>query len=616
MDSRRFTRFAYRRPLPLRWHLILLLIGTLLPVTLFAGAMGYRLASQEREAAERRLAISVSDLATALDREMATTIRILAALTESERLDRGDLQGFHAEATRVARTQLSWLTVLLVAPDGRQFLSTAQPWGSPLGRAIEPESLRRTLATRRPVVGELARGRRGILAFPIRVPVVRDGEVRYVLTAVITPEALSALVVRQLPASEEWTRTVVDSQGIVVARTREPERFVGKPGTPSFLRQIRSRTEGLVRQTTLDGAPVYTAFQRSPLSNWTAIIAVPVEHVEGPERQAILIVTGSGLIILLFSGLGAFLLSRHMSRSIESAASAAAVLAEGGRPRVEPSTVAEAARLAAALETSADLLQQRQRELAEHLARAESARAEAEAANRAKDEFLAMLGHELRNPLGPIRNGVYILRESLTADPKVRRVQEMVERQLLHMTRLLDDLLEVSRISRGKIELRRQRLDLQKVAQEVYEGFKYQLDHARIGFHLAVPDEPVWVDGDETRLAQCLGNLLHNALKFTPAGGEVSLSLTAGGEAAEIVVQDNGSGIDPAFLPKLFQPFAQGPQSLARDKGGLGLGLALVKGLIELHGGTVEAASEGEGKGSRFTLRLPRAAASALVQAS
>jgi signal transduction histidine kinase len=220
----------------------------------------------------------------------------------------------------------------------------------------------------------------------------------------------------------------------------------------------------------------------------------------------------------------------------------------------------------------------------------------------------------LRNPLGPIRNGVYVLRESLPADPRVQRIQEMIERQLTHITRLLDDLLEVSRISRGKVELRKQVIDLRDVAREVHEGFKYQLDHARIGFSLAVPDEPVWIDGDETRLAQCLGNLLHNALKFTPAGGLVSLSLTADEEAAELAVEDNGGGIDPGLLPKLFQPFSQGPQALDREKGGLGLGLALVKGLIELHGGSVRVFSEGSGKGSRFTLRLPLTSARSMAR--
>lgn len=132
MDSNRFTRFAFRRPLPLRWHLILLLVGTLLPATLFAAVMAHRVARHERETAERRLILSVRDLATALDREMSSTIRVLSALAESERLDRDDLQGFHREAVRVAGTQPSWLGVLLLAPDGRQLMSSTDPWGTRL----------------------------------------------------------------------------------------------------------------------------------------------------------------------------------------------------------------------------------------------------------------------------------------------------------------------------------------------------------------------------------------------------------------------------------------------------------------------------------------------------
>jgi signal transduction histidine kinase len=422
----------------------------------------------------------------------------------------------------------------------------------------------------------------------------------------MTPEALTDVVSHQIPGSEEWTRTLVDGRGVVAARTRAPERFVGQVATPSFVRRIREVPEALYRETSMDGAHVYVAFHRSRLSEWTAAVAVPVEVVEGPARRSLLIVAGSGLVLLLLSGLGAAVLARPVSRSIESATAAAATLADGGRPRVEPSTVAEAARLAAALEASADLLLQRQRELNEHLAQAEAARAEAEAANRAKDEFLAMLGHELRNPLGPIRNGVYVLRESLPAHPKVQRVQEMIERQLTHMTRLLDDLLDASRISRGKVVLQKREIDLRS---EVLEGFRYQLDHAQIGSSLALPEEPVRIEGDETRLAQCLGNLLHNALKFTPAGGQVSVTLAVEGDFARLSVEDDGSGIDPVLLPRLFQPFSQGPQSLEREKGGLGLGLALVKGLVELHGGTVQASSDGGGKGALFTLRLPLASA-------
>ena len=610
-----------RRPrtFPLRWHLVLLVMGILLPGVVFGALIAYRLSTSERAIAERRLVRSARDLATAVDREMSSSIRALSALAASERLERGDLAGFHAEARRVAGTQPSWTTVLLLSPDGRKMVNTSLPWGAPLPPANEMASLRRTVETRRPAVGDLARWA-GDLAFPVRVPVLQAGELRWVLTAAIAPRMLAGFVGPPLTPEEEWTRTVVDRNGTIVARTRDPERFVGRPGTPSFLRSIRDIPEGLVPSTTLDGELVYTAFSHAPLSGWTAIIAVPREVVDGPARRAMLAVAGAGLAFLLVTGLGAFLLARRVARAIASASSAAATLAHGGRPHVEPSRVAEVARLAEALDRSADLLAERERERNEHLARAEAARADAESASRAKDEFLAMLGHELRNPLGPIRNGAHLLRQLVPGDERVARVLEIIDRQIVHIVRLVDELLDASRIARGKIVLQKEWLDLRLVARNVYEDFKPDFERARIALLLDLPPDEVWVHGDRTRLVQCLGNLLHNALKFTPEGGNVALILDVEEGLAHLEVGDDGPGIDPGLLPTLFEPFSQGPQPLDRGQGGLGLGLALVKGLAELHGGTVRAHSEGAGKGTVFTVSLPvappaPAAAGAVSQA-
>jgi CheY-like chemotaxis protein len=179
---------------------------------------------------------------------------------------------------------------------------------------------------------------------------------------------------------------------------------------------------------------------------------------------------------------------------------------------------------------------------------------------------------------------------------------------VVHINRMVDDLLETSRITRGKVVLEKRLLDLRIVAREVVEDFRDPYEQARIQLGFEAPETPVWIDGDATRLAQCIGNLLHNAFKFTPAGGKVAVSLAAEGTTASLVVQDDGAGIDPGLLPLLFQPFAQGPQALDRSQGGLGLGLALVKGLVELHGGTVRAFSEGTGQGTRFTILLPLSA--------
>jgi len=227
-------------------------------------------------------------------------------------------------------------------------------------------------------------------------------------------------------------------------------------------------------------------------------------------------------------------------------------------------------------------------------------------ANRRKDDFLAMLSHELRNPLAPIRNAVHILKLVSTAEPQVAQCRELIDRQVRHLSRLVDDLLDVSRISRGKIQLRRERLDLARVVRTTAEDRSATLRQLGLALELDVPECPVWIEGDATRLAQALGNLLDNSAKFTDVGGRVSVRLeTTENHQATVTVQDTGIGIEPEVLPGLFQAFAQADRSLERSRGGLGLGLALVKGLIEMHSGTVSAASSGPSQGSTFTVRLP-----------
>jgi len=225
--------------------------------------------------------------------------------------------------------------------------------------------------------------------------------------------------------------------------------------------------------------------------------------------------------------------------------------------------------------------------------------------DRRKDEFLGMLSHELRNPLAPIRNSTYILRHAAPGSDQARRAQSVIERQAQHLTRLVEDLLDVTRIARGKIELRRERVDLREVVLRAADDFRLLLDDRGVTFRLELPDEKVWADIDVTRITQVVGNLMQNAAKFTRRGDEVALVLMVVGDGAEIRVRDSGAGIDVALLPRVFDAFVQGARTLARTKGGLGLGLALVKGITELHGGKVRVESGGQGKGAEFVVQLP-----------
>jgi PAS domain S-box-containing protein len=228
-------------------------------------------------------------------------------------------------------------------------------------------------------------------------------------------------------------------------------------------------------------------------------------------------------------------------------------------------------------------------------------------AARRKDQFLSMLAHELRNPLAPVLNGLHILRLSEADQQAIEQARGMMERQIHHLTRLVDDLLDVSRITLGKVQVRRQRLDLAELVRTTAEDRRHLVERAGMSLVLEVPDAPVWIAGDPTRLAQVLSNLLDNAVKFRNGGDSVTVRLTADTDRGEAViqVQDRGVGIEPDLFPRLFDVFAQADDSLDRSRGGLGVGLSLVKGLVRLHGGEVEASSGGPGLGAAFTVRLP-----------
>jgi len=258
--------------------------------------------------------------------------------------------------------------------------------------------------------------------------------------------------------------------------------------------------------------------------------------------------------------------------------------------------------------------QRMEQELA--LVQERAARAEAEAANRTKDEFLAMLAHELRNPLAPLRNVLQLLRRTCPDGPQETQLLDVGERQVRHMARLLEDLLDVSRVSRGKIELKKERVDVAGMVARVTDTVRQSMAAVGHDFQVHPPAEPIWLEVDPIRMEQLLINLLHNAVKYTPRGGRIDFSAAWEQEAAVFRVRDNGIGIAPEMLPRVFDLFTQAERTLDRSQGGLGIGLTLVKKLVELHGGTVQAASAGPGQGSEFTVRLPGTRGQLLVAAA
>jgi PAS domain S-box-containing protein len=238
------------------------------------------------------------------------------------------------------------------------------------------------------------------------------------------------------------------------------------------------------------------------------------------------------------------------------------------------------------------------------LVREQAARTEAEAANRAKDEFIAMLAHELRNPLAAISTAIGVLNRIGGQDVTSVNARGVIGRQVTHLSRLVDDLLDVARVSTGKIALHRRPVDVAEVATRCVAALSST--GTNMAHRVSLDVAPVWVDADPIRLEQMIGNLLTNAVKYTPRGGSIRLTARAEGNSAVIVVQDTGLGMTADLVSRVFELFVQGEQAPDRAYGGLGVGLALVKRLVEAHGGTVEAFSEGPARGSTFTIRLPR----------
>jgi signal transduction histidine kinase/ActR/RegA family two-component response regulator len=596
------------RTFSLRTHLFFLVIATALPVMLVGAVLVSRVIRDNRLEAERRLLEAARAGAAVVDAELQGTIRALQGLAESDRLAAAQLAEFREQAERVLATQPIWTAVSLTGLDRRQIVNTRRPMGEPLPEITDFESFDRVLRTRAPAIGTLHVGKitqeRGFL---VRVPILRDGRVGYVLSAWITSQGFSSVLRRQAPFPDEWVRGVVDSSGVVVARSRDPERYVGQKGTAAFLARYGTTPEGVYRDVALDGTEVYGAYSHAPTSQWVVGVAVPAPVVDAAFLQSMVALAAMTLLLLSVGGGGTYLLSRQISRDISKAAADADAISEGLAPSPVSSGITELRRLQDGLMRSHALIETRQRERDEQVARADAARAEAEAADRAKDEFLALLGHELRNPLAPALTAVHLMKQR----GEDSREREVIERQIRHMARLVDDLLDVSRLRRGAIELRREPFEL---ADAVNRAVEMTAPIFADKHHELVIDVPpgLVVDGDRIRIAQVISNLLSNAAKYTPANGRVVIEARHGYGEVVLECRDNGGGIAPELLPRVFDLFVQGERGLDRRQGGLGLGLAVARMLVDRHGGTIEVASGGPKQGSTFVVRLPAAPASAV----
>ncbi|HEV7912595.1 MAG TPA: cache domain-containing protein, partial [Albitalea sp.] len=688
------------RSVGLRSRLVLLTAAAILPLAFMSGLALFALAQQQRDQTERASLELSRALATAVDGELRSVSHVLEALATSSTLDSGDMAAFYRVARPVVATRPQWRAIILARPDGQVLVHT----GYPLGRAdmaiAEPESFSQVVQNKSALIGPLRRGPRGEFGVPVRVPVMRDGALRFVLTGVINPEAFLEVVSRQR-VPEDWVVSVFDGKNARVARSRANAKNIGTPPAPSLQRLMAaSGDEGVGVTYALEGNAILTAYTRMKGSGWSVAIGIPVGSVEAGAWRSSLAYGGGIALSALLGGLAALGIARSINRPIGQLRRAAQALGRGEMPQLPASEIREIQEVADALAASADqrardeaererlLAAERaartgaeqarrrlemlasagavltrslqphatleaiasiivpgiadwcrvdlvdgdgrlQRALTHHsdplksrfgadlaqrlhaaadqigsmawtvatgrsylanletpkafdeirdrdlltfahaigmhayfivplVARgrtlgamaalqaeserafsdddcallvelaqraalaldnarlygdAQAARSQAESANRSKDEFLAMLGHELRNPLAPIVTALHLMARRGGDESAMER--RIIERQVAHLLRLVDDLLDVSRIARGKIQIEREPVDMRAVVERALELTQPALERRLRPIDVDLPSQPLWVSGDAVRLAQVLSNLLTNAAKFT-----------------------------------------------------------------------------------------------------
>ncbi|MFL6567133.1 MAG: ATP-binding protein [Burkholderiales bacterium] len=584
-------------------YLVALVMLAVIPLMLIAGVLIWRQTVLQRQAFERSLLQTAQALSLAVDRHLFSDRVMLETLAQSQFLERGDIRGFYALASRVIGEH-GGLFISLFDDAGRQVFNTLRPPGEALPTPFEhppppdperpplgdPSAMQEVLRTGKPVNSDLVFGLvAGRLLFTINVPVMRNGRIRYVLNAGFEPAVMTRLLQenKQFSGVPAW---IWDRRGFIVGRWQNADAFYGRRVPPQQLEQLRARSSGVAKGESPEGMELYYSYARSPVTGWTASVGAERGELDRAVRAGWIV--GGALMVggLLLGLLLALSIAARLRRSIVSLAAAAS--------RNEPPRALG--------------LRTREIELLEHAvleaAQAREARLrreQAEAESRTKDRYIATLSHELRNPLAALSNAVHLLGMAGRERENIRPTLDMMQRQIAQLTRMVNDLLDVSRVTHGKITLRLAPTDLAAVLAQAIETAAPALQAKRLRLARDLGPGSLMVSGDPARLMQVFSNLLDNAAKFTPSGGEVSVSLAREGAEALAVVSDNGVGIDPAFLPTMFEPFTQADTSLERATSGLGLGLALARQIVEAHGGTLAATSEGRGRGSRLTVRIP-----------
>jgi signal transduction histidine kinase/ActR/RegA family two-component response regulator len=590
------------KPGSLRSRLMLLVALAILPLALMTILGGLREREQAIEASEENLR-RLTNLAAANEAQSVERARqILVDLTSVPDL-MGETPRCNALLADVLDRNEGYVNFGLIQLNGDVSCS-AVPMLHPVNLG-DRSHFKRAILERRFIAGDYVFGR-VIRRHTINLtyPVIdRSGKVIAVVFAAMDLAGLDTFVADiNLPPGSVLVTT--DANGTIISRRPDPERWFGTKVSTTMREAMKTSGRRAVVLRDDDDIERLHTFARvgaPSLSDYTVTIGIPVDTVTaGARRAQLMSLVGLGattMLALLAAWLAGDVLIVQRVRKLMDTARRIAAGDLDARSRIAYERE-EIGQLAEALDEMAATLQKKEaaRGLAER---------ELRAADQRKDEFLAMLAHELRNPLAPISTGAHLLKLLHSDNAQITQTCAIIARQVEHMTGLVDDLLDVSRVTRGLVSISTQVLDLRKVIDDAAEQIRPLISTRRHSVVLDLPPEPAIVKGDHKRLVQVVANLLNNANKYTPEGGRIELGLRADGPDYVLTVRDDGIGMEPQLVARVFDLFTQAERTPDRSQGGLGLGLALAKSLVELHGGTVHAESGGLGQGSTFTVRLP-----------
>jgi len=590
----------------IRFRLALLVLSCVLPAAIVSAFLIYDHYRVERSSLLTEAMSTARSMVSVVDRDFDTVVTALRTLSVSNDIDMADRTEFRRQAANV-HAILPITEIALYDPATHQQLISTAAQGIRIDR--EPGNsglLRQVVRTMQPAVSGMYRAPDGAATITVAVPVLRDGAVRYILAAQVMPSALNAILTEQ-KIPDSWRAAILDSGTFIVARNRQIELFQGRQPRPEVVARVRDQLEDTFDAQTVDDIEVVTLFSRSPKSGWTVMLGVPHRNLTAGLLRTLESLIIATVVLLAMGFAMAWLVGGRIAHSVHALIEPATALGAGKPVRPPVVDFREAQQVADSLERAAHALTDARNRADQELRERRAAQEALQAADVRKDEFLATLAHELRNPMAPLVNALEILRlPGRAATAPAANVLDIMERQLRQMVRLVDDLLDVSRITTNKLGIRREPIVLQDVIAHALETSGPLFQQRRHSLSVHQPEQPITLSGDATRLAQVFSNLLNNAAKYTPNGGRVALHVVVpAADRVRIEISDNGIGIAAGALPHVFDIFFQADRSLGRSQAGLGIGLSLARRLVELHGGTLMATSPGEGLGSTFAIDLP-----------